>query len=226
MTRFALMLVLTAACGGSNTDTPMPDASGPNPTTRYEPWATGNVWSYKLTDPKTNQTAMNKLTTIMAQQDVGGVHAGKQAFLVHIEQLTGSKDVYEAIVGDLDIRYKSVFYDANGAMTSTDVDQPYRLKLDESAAHTAAGAQWSETFSETSTTTGGAPSTKSKTEQWRVVNPAEPINVIAGSYTALHVQRTSSSGTIQDYWYVRGVGKVKETGGGYNEELMSFTPGQ
>jgi len=25
---------------------------------------------------------------------------------------------------------------------------------------------------------------------------------------------------------VRGVGKVKETGGGQEEELMSFTPGQ
>jgi hypothetical protein len=105
-------------------------------------------------------------------------------------------------------------------MTSTDIDQPYRLKLDESVAHTMPGAQWSETFTETSGTTS-----KSKTEQWRVVSAAESITVIAGSYSALHVERTSSGGAVQDYWYVRGVGKVKETGGAQIEELMSFTPG-
>jgi len=220
------ILVFTIACGGSGSDT-MNDATGGtvDPAMRYEPWTTGAVWSYKLTDSNSAAMATNKLTTVMAPRDVGGVHAGKQAFLVHIEQLTGSKDVYEAHVGDLDIRYESIFYDQVGTMTSTDVDQPYRLKLDESAAHTTTGAQWSETFSETSTPAGGTASTKSKTEQWRVVSASEPITVIAGSYTALHVQRTSSGGSIQDYWYVRGVGKVKETGGGQNEELMSFTPG-
>ena len=217
------ILVFAMACGGSNSGDDI-DSSVP-PGMRYQPLSTGAVWSYKLTDPGTLATAMNKLTTVMAPRDVGGVHAGTMAFLLHIEQLVGSKDVYQGFDGDLDVRYKSIFYDQAGTMTATDVDQPYRLKLDETAAHTTAGAQWSETFSETTTPVGGVTTTKSKTEQWRVVSASEPLTVSAGSYTTLHVQRTSSGGSVQDYWYVRGVGKVKETGGGQDEELMSFTPG-
>jgi hypothetical protein len=215
--------MMCAACGGSGGDT----NDGPNvdPTMRYESWATGAVWSYKLTDPNTGATAMNKLTTVMSPRDVGGVHAGTMAFLVHIDQLSGSKDVYEGFDGDRDVRYQSTFYNGAGTMTSTDVDQPFRLKLDESDAHTKTGAQWTETFTETTTSPGSQPSTKTKTEQWRVVANAEKVTVLAGSYMALHIQRTSSGGSLQDYWYARGVGKLKETGGGQTEELISFTPG-
>ncbi len=223
--RSVALLIMLAACGGSGGGTdsnPGPDGSV-DPAMRYEPWATGAVWSYKLTDP-TGALApqMNKLTTIMGPRDVGGIHAGTTALLVHIEQMDGSKDVYEDLVGELDIRYKTVFFDNAGNQTSTDVDDPYRLKLDESAAHTVTGAAWAETFTETST--GSPPA--SKTEQWRVISANEQLTVIAGTYTTLHVRRTSSSGKIQDYWYARGVGKVKETGGGQEEELMSYTPGQ
>ena len=122
------------------------------------------MWSYKLTDPKGQMPdAMNKLTTIMPEQDVGGVHAGTMAFLVHVEQLNGTKDVFENLVGDLDVRYQTTFHDLNGNITTTDVDQPFRLKLDDSVEHTTPGAQWSTTFTETSTSPGKARSTKTKT---------------------------------------------------------------
>jgi hypothetical protein len=222
--RTILLCFVLAACGGSSTadDTPPGDGTPGDPAQRYEPWAEGNVWTYTLTDPKgVIPTATGKKTTVGAPADVGGPHAGQTAFLVHVEQLTGSKDVYETIDGDLDIRYESTFYDAGGTVTSSDVDQPFRLKLDESAAHTTTGATFSTTFTET--TDGGAPSTK--TENWRVVSDSEAITVTAGTFSALHIQRTSSSGKIQDYWYVRGVGKVRETGSGaQEEELESFTP--
>jgi len=218
--RTTILILALAACGGSN-GTPGGDGPPVDPAMRYEPWASGNVWTYTLSDPQgIVPTATGKTTTVMAEMDVGGVHAGQQAFLVHIEQLTGSKDVYETIDGELDVRYQSTFFDANGTETGTDVDQPYRLKLDESAAHTTTGATFSTTFTETSAT-----GTKTKTENWRVVSDSEQITVKAGTFTALHIQRTSSGGTVQDYWYVRGVGKVKETGSNaQSEELESFTP--
>lgn len=218
MRHTGLMLVsLLAACGSSNDAAP--DAPT-NPADRYLPWTIGSVWNYKLTDPQSPTTPkLNQPTTILRMEDVGGVHAGTQALVVHHAQYSGSKDVWEAADGELDVRYKSVFYDAQGQVTSTDLDAPYRLKLDESFAHTKAGAQWSTSFTETSN--GGAPSTKN--ESWYVVSDNEPITVMAGTFTCLHVRRTSSGGTLQDYWYARGVGKVKETGGGQDEELMSFT---
>lgn len=225
MRHVPLLFVVLVACGGDDGGGGNPDAPV-NPADRYEPWLVGAEWSYKLTDRNgLLPPALNKKTRVMEQRDVGGVHAGKMAYFVHVEQLVGSKDVYETYVGDLAVRYKTEFYDDQGVLTATDVDQPYRLRLDESPAHTVTGAQWSETFTETTTKTGQVPNTSTKTEQWQVVNAAEQVTVMAGTYTALHVRRTSNAGQIQDYWFVRGVGKVKETGGGQEEELMSFTPG-
>lgn len=230
---FTVLVLVTASagCGGDSGGTSDPDAAGgPDGSTlppgqRYEPWVAGAEWSYKLTDP-TNvlPPALGKKTTVMAPRDVGGIHAGKSASFVHVEQMVGTKDVYETYVGDLAVRYKTEFYDDVGTLTATDVDQPYRLRIDESPAHTVTGAQWSETFTETTTKPGMAPSTSTKTDQWRVVDAAEQVTVMAGTYTALHLRRTNTGG-VQDYWFVRGVGKVKETGGGQEEELMSYTPG-
>jgi len=227
MRRLVLICVFVgiAGCGSSS---PGGDVDGSVlPTERFEPWTPGSVWSYKLTDPKgVLATQTNQLTTLTDPVDVGGVHAGKMALIAHTDQMVGTKDVYETIDGDLDVRYKTEFYDDQGNLTSTEFEQPYRLKLDESAEHTTTGAQWSVTFTQTTTTPGGGqPSTKTKTDQWLVVNGAEAVTVIAGTFMALHVRRSSSSGSIQDYWYAPGVGKVKETGGGQEEELESFTIG-
>lgn len=87
------------------------------------------------------------------------------------------------------MRYKSVFFDTSGAIRRTDVDEPFRLKLDESAAHTVTGATFTTTFTEI--TNGSAPTTK--TENWRVISDAEEVTVIAGTFTALHIQRTSTT---------------------------------
>jgi hypothetical protein len=190
---------------------------------RYEPWTVGSTWSYKLTDPKgVIPTRTNAVTTVGAEEDVGAPNAGKKAFKVHIEKIQGYKDVWETHLGDLDVRYKTTFYDQSNTLTETDTDQPYRLKLDETPAHLTTGATWSETFTETATLTGQAPSSKQKTEPWKVVSDSEQVTVLAGTFTTLHVQRGSGTG-VQDYWYARGVGKVKETGGGQDEELMSYT---
>ena len=210
-------LLAAAACGSS--DGAAPDAPS-NPADRYLPWTVGSVWNYKLTDPNNpNTPKLNQPTTILRMEDVGGVHAGTSALVVHAVQYNGSKDVWEAAAGELDVRYKSVFYDAQGQTTGTDIDTPYRLKLDESFANTKTGAQWSTSFTETSN--GGGPTTKN--ESWYVVADNESLTVMAGTFPTLHIRRTSSGGTVQDYWYARGVGKVKETGGGQDEELMSFT---
>jgi len=222
-----LSLTVAAGCGGTDpagTDAgPDPNVDAPtDPALRHNPWTVGAVWSYKLTDPKGQMPdALDKKTTIMAAMDVGGVHAGKTAYLVHVEQLNGAKDVFETFDGDLDVRYKTIHYDLNGTMLSTDVDTPYRLKLDESNAHVVTGATFTQTFTET--TTGQGAGTGTKTENWQVISDSEQVTVIAGTYTALHIRRTGSK--PQDYWYVRGVGKIKETGSGaQDEELMSFTP--
>lgn len=236
--RLVLLTLTLAACGGSNSGTNPDGGNGSgsgtvtdaptDPAQRYEPWKVGATWSYKFTDPTgVKPAASGRTTTIGAQEDVGGLHAGQMAYKVHIQTLSGSKDVWETPMGDLDIRYKTAYYDAANALTETDVEQPYRLKLDEGFAHTTTGAMFSETFTENVVKTGLAPTSKSETLAWKVISNTESLTVIAGSYTnVLHLQRfNAAKAETIDYWYGRGVGKLKETGGSTNEELEAFTPG-
>ena len=202
----------------------------PAPTGRYEPWHVGAVWTYHLTDPTGAMPAKTARTTMLAWENMpswAGPHAGKPAYKIHEDQLVGSIDAWESFEGSNDVRYAQIDYDQNNAVLDQQYEVNWRLKVDESTAHTAASATWSESFNETTTTVATGTTTNAKTETWQVVNPAEAITVMAGSYTALHVRRTNGAGTTaktKDYWFAKDVGKVKETGGSQNEELMSYTP--
>lgn len=226
----------TGSGGGADAPPKTPDAptatydAPPPPTGRYEPWHVGAVWTYHLTDPTGVMPAKTAHTTMLAWENMpswSGPHAGKPAFKIHEDQLVGSIDAWESFEGDVDVRYAQIDYDQTNTVVDQQIEVNWRLKLDESPAHTAANATWGESFNETTITATTGTTTNAKTETWQVVNPAEAITVLAGSYTALHVRRTNSTGTTaktKDYWFVKDVGKVKETGGSQNEELMSYTP--
>lgn len=240
---FSALLVGLAACGSSaplpaadanpsvaDADPLAPDANplapdAPTFVGRYFPRNLGATWTYKLTDTTTN-TVQTGQTKVEAYVDVGGAHAGTYAFRVHIDKIGGSTVAYEDYVGDVAVRYAQTDYDTTNAVVDTQSEAPYRFKIDETPAHLLANATYAETFTET-TTAAGATMSQPKTENWQVVSTAESVTVPAGTYTALHLRRTNSGGTTaktKDYWFVKDVGKVKETGGGQSEELMSFTP--
>ena len=226
--RSMIILTILAGCGSGDPGGGGPDSGvGPDPATRYEPWKVGSVWSYKLTDPTNTLPArLNARTTVEAEEDIGGTHAGKLGFRLRVEQLDGHMIAYQGFEGYLAVRYAQTDYDLTGAMVDVQDITPYRLKLDESVAHLAANATYSESFTIKTTNSAGTMS-NAKTENWQVIAVAEPVTVMAGTYTALHVRRSNPGGATaktKDYWFVQGVGKVKETGGGQDEELMSYTP--
>ena len=239
----ATILLGLAACGSS---APLPAADAPpggspdananapdaNPVapdapslaSRYEPRKVGSVWTYLDTDSTTGTSGVFQ-STVEAYEDVGGAHAGTFAFRVRIGKLTGPTVAWEDYVGDLAVRYSQIDYDTTNAVVDTQTEAPYRLKVDETPAHLVTNATYAETFTETTTTTTTA--SQSKTEDWKVISNAEQVTVPAGTYTALHLQRTNSGGTTlktKDFWFVKGVGKVKEVGGGQSEVLMSYAP--
>lgn len=227
--RWIALLAILTGCGSADPGSDLVDGNsdGLDIATRFSPWRVGSEWSYKLTDP-TNVVPprMNALTTIEAQEDIGGSHAGTLGFRVRIERLDGYMVAYQGYDGDLAVRYAQTSYDAAGAMLDVQAMSPYRLKLDESAAHMIAGAAYSETFSITTSDSTGT-MTNAKVENWQVVSMAEEVTVLAGTFTAMHVRRVNPSGDsdkTKDYWFVSGTGKVKETGGGQDEELVSYTP--
>ena len=111
-------------------------------------------------------------------------------------------------------------------MTSYSVYAPAKGRVDLAPAHLATGASYTESFTETVTdvtATGNSTSSSSKSYGWKVVNASESITVPAGTFTALHLQKTNgnSNAVDKDYWFVRGVGKVKETSGAGRTELLT-----
>jgi hypothetical protein len=64
----------------------------------------------------------------------------------------------------------------------------------------------------------------SKKHQFVIEAADEAITVPAGDFRAVRVRRDTEGGAAKTYWYVRGVGKIREVGGQV-EELMSFEQG-
>jgi hypothetical protein len=219
--------LLLAGCGTQQpTEIIVPDA-GPGTAPRYLPLAVGSSWILHETDPQTGANA-DKTTTVEAYEDVGPTHPGKQAFRVRVEKLAGASVYWEGVEGGITVRYRNDDYDLLGALVDQVVNQPYRLKLDESAEHLVPGTSFTETFTETTIDASGT-TVKVQVDRWSVVAPSESVTVPMGTFAdALHTRRVgNTSGTKQkDYWYVRGVGKVKEDGSDKQvEELRSYSAG-
>lgn len=227
--RSMALLALAAGCGTADPDSNLPDGNSDqlDVATRYLPWRVGSVWSYRLTDPSNLLPPRdNALTTVEAQEDIGGSHAGTVAFRLRIERLGGFAITHQGYEGALAVRYALTDYDLAGTMIDVQSMAPYRLKLDESALHMISDAVYTETFTITTTDSTGT-RTNAKNENWQVISMTEEVTVTAGTFTTMHVRRTNPAGDsdkTKDYWFARGTGKVKETGGGQDEELVSFTP--
>jgi hypothetical protein len=98
---------------------------------------------------------------------------------------------------------------------------PGRFHLDETPAHIAAGANWTENYTQTHHDFNGTPVTP-KQAVWTVQNVAEQVTVPAGTFTCLRIVRQDTGDTPDYYWFARGVGKVKEQHTKL-EELMSVS---
>jgi len=128
---------------------------------------------------------------------------------------------WAAEVADAVVRYREQSYDAGtGLPKADDYYDPDKLWADGSAEHTTNGASWLEVYTDTKIPVGGATGTGSENRDlWTVTSDNESVTVPAGTFDGRGVPESRLD--QQTYWYVRGVGKVKETGGQV-EELVSF----
>jgi len=100
---------------------------------------------------------------------------------------------------------------------------PYKLHIDGTAEHRVGGATWLIIYQETKLPVGGAPETHEAHDRWTILSACESVTVPAGTFTAIYIQKVSATGgSAKTYWYVPGVGKVKESGGQL-EELVSYS---
>jgi hypothetical protein len=224
---FALML---GACGSDPAAGDLGDAgdvadtgdgdSSPDASKALLPWAEGNTWTYRVTN---NGEVTMKVVTIGPEEEVGGNGPNKDKRANKVTTKKGASDEtvsWQALVGERVVRYRELSYGAtSGTVKLEEHWVPHKIHVDGAAEHRVVGAQWSEQYQETKTQDGLAPVTADAEDQW-LVDGEQDITVPFGTFHALVLRKTGDT-SVKNYWYVPGVGKVKETGG-QTEELVSF----
>jgi hypothetical protein len=203
-------------------------ASNIEPEGPLLPWAVGNNWTYQVTD--TAGVVTEKTTTIGDEEEVGGEgpNASLLAFHVVTSKGAGGNDRTESWQApspdnpDRIVRYRELSYGAvTGNLELEEHWEPEKLHVDGSADRIVAGASWLESYSETKLPVGLAMTTHAVRERWTVVADDETLEVPAGTFDhVLHLQKAGGNAT-KEYWYVHGVGKLKETGT-QTEELVDY----
>ncbi|WPB75135.1 hypothetical protein KYC5002_39835 [Archangium violaceum] len=215
---YALLVVglIAVGCGGTDSNgSVIEPTSGP-----LLPWTVGNRWTYRVTD---DGEVSQKETTVGALEPVGGTGPSRDVLAHKVVTLKGTADKtvsWQAASGTGIVRYREQSFQANTDTVETEEHwSPARLHVDDAPEHAVVGATWLEVYEETKLS-GGVSSTETLRERWTVLADDEPVTVPAGTFRALVLQKAGTSKT-KTYWYVRGIGKVKETGG-QTEELVSY----
>jgi hypothetical protein len=218
-------LLSLAACGSEDPgDGAGAGGEGPTQVTGGPllPWAVGNRWTYQVTE---DGMISSKVTTIGEQEPVGG--DGPKAELMAYKVVTSKKDgadhtdSWQAPDGDRVLRYREQSFSASsGDLELEEYWDPYKLHVDGSPEHLVEGASWLEEYEETKLPVGDTESQSTRRDRWQIKALSERVTVPAGTFdNAVVFQKIGSD--LKTYWYVPGVGKVKETGG-QTEELMDY----
>jgi hypothetical protein len=224
----ASALALTAGCSGGGASSNLDPGTGADAAAQatsgpYEPLAVGVAWTYHVND---NGVTYDKTSTVMDTEDAGGPAAGITVFHLVDTFPADKQDTWYQADGLVVKRLHDDDLDSSGNVKTDDWYSPFRLRVDETPEHLVAGATWSLTFTDTHTSTTKAATTTPKTDNWRVDGLDEPVTVPYGTFLSLHVSRTDpTDGSVKSFWFVRGIGKVKETNNsGHLEELTTRTP--
>ena len=205
--------------GGGGTSGAMPQmTSGP-----YEPLAAGVSWTYHVND---QGVTYDKVSTVQGTEDAGGPAAGITVFHLVDTFPADTQNTWYQVDGTVVKRLHDNDLDSSGNVKTDDWYAPFRLRVDETPEHLVAGATWTLSYADSHTSSTKAPTMTSKTDAWRVDGVDEPITVPYGTFLSLHVTRTDSSdGSTKSFWFVRGVGKVREqASNNHIEELTNRTP--
>ena len=229
ITLLAMALLCASGCLGSGEDAPA--GNGVEHMGALLPWKPGNSWTYRVTDDEGTTT---KITTIAAAPEPVGLGPLKDtmAYRVVTKKSDGADQTvsWQAQLGDMVVRYREQSYAAStGKLELEEYWQPYKVHIDGSAEHTKAGAAWPMHYDETKIKVTddvlGTPTTEPTDDAWKVLNASTEhvaVTVPAGTFEDPVIIQKAGGSSLKTYWYVRGIGKVKESGG-QTEELVSFT---
>ena len=197
------------------------EAGGRAGNDRYLPYDVGNVWRYRVTKVATGEvtTKRQELTETMTPE------GETEPVIVQLTtKPNGTAETWNRKGGDVVYRIKQIDRDGTGAIERQNAYTPDRLRLDESAARITDGATWTEEFDSIEYDAVGVETGRvAVTETWTIAGVDEACESPLGTFRCLHVQRTASDAdggsVMKDYWFARGLGKVREEGDA-REELI------
>jgi hypothetical protein len=221
----AVLAFAAGACGSLDPVAEKPSDPTGTPARLLLPLASGNSWTYRVTDGDTVET---KIQEVGELEPVGGSgpYADVEAFRTTTRRgVDGSNETvsWQATVGARVVRYREQAFNA----TSGDLDieeywEPYKLRVDQTEEFLETGGSFLESYDETKLIPGEEPTTATRSDRWTVLAVDETVTVPAGTFQAVKMNRVSSSqGSVKTYWFAENIGKVKEEGGQL-EELESY----
>ena len=244
----SLMLVWLIAFGCGSGSKP---ASNPVGTGALVPLKVGNRWTYQVTD--IDGTISAKVQGVTAEEPVGGTGAFASTVAFKLVTGNKFADVngdvsYQGVMDSRLVRFREISIDGgSGRVKQEEYYDPPKLRVDDTMEHTTAGTSWPESYLDFVVDTppataidGGQPTSDgglddagpglvttffSVIDVWKVISASDVVTVPAGTFKALALQRLGNSGkTDKTFWFVRGVGKIKESGvGDQTEELSSYS---
>jgi hypothetical protein len=182
----------------------------------------GATWTWQVTS--SSGARHDKVSTVEVLEDVGGAKAGVMAFRVRTQGDDGVTVSWQEDTGQAIRRHREKTLSPAGALVSDQSFTPSKLRLDEAPARLTVGATYTESYTEVEIDPAtGESKSASKSETWTVEAVDEPVTVPAGTFACLRLRRVGSDAGAADkrFWFARGVGKVKETGG-QTEELKAY----
>jgi hypothetical protein len=215
-------VALSLACG-SEDPSKNNDQGGSQSDAPLLPWVSGNTWTYEVTQ---DAEVTTKVTTVGDEEPIGGSgpFSEQVANKVVTQKQSGADETisWQSLDGDRVVRHREQAFSASTDELELEEHwDPFKLHIDWSPEHTQVGASWLEEYQETKLPIGDTASTSTRRDRWSVIAVGEEVEVPAGTFTDTVVFQKVGGSTPKTYWYVRGVGKVKETGG-QTEELVSF----
>ena len=192
---------------------------------RFFPVVEGASWTYEDVDLSTGLIT-RRTQTIGPMQAMEGQKDGVFAAPQITQKEDGSITNWQEDTGTAVVTHLQ--QDRAGAKLREDLYVDYKLRLDESPENLVEGATYSQSYTaRTLRVDTGEQTVEERVEDWEVVVFGEEVSVPAGTFCAMQLtrQRTTNGevGDLKQYWFVRGVGKIKERAGDDVEELVDYS---
>lgn len=215
----SLMLAACPGDGGATDDDLTDEDVCGFDSDRYLPYEVGLTWTYQVTDLQSGARKVKdqRLVEELEHPELGPV------IVQTTGKLAGSTRSLLRVDGDRVVRLQQEDLDAAGAVERTTTYDPGQIRIDESTARLAAGATWEETYAETELEPGTPAETVTTTDAWEVVATDVDCESPLGTFSCLHLLRTRTEGgvAVKEFYFARGVGKVREVGDNVLEELTA-----